>query len=218
MTYATHRYLGTLLYPELRARWNVHLDEEAFVYGCVKPDVSTLFIRHPHFWKISKKFVFKLMERLAKRELKPGKAHRSFSIELGIVMHYVADFFTSVHNMTPNPIREHIEFEKRLHELFIDGVDEATIAGFFNFRDELPNGATILARELSRRHARYEPNRETPEADLREIVGASVLVAGAIMDAVALNSGAASPRPVLQPESLPGRDLRASVPDTAGFR
>ncbi len=228
MTYATHRYLGTLLYPELRDRWDIALDEESFLYGCVKPDVTTLFVRHPHFWNISRRFALKRIARLCERKPKPAKAHRRFSEELGVALHYVADFFTAVHNLSPNPLRAHIEFERVLHEAFLTAVGQDSVAGHFNFRERLPGDTArdvsrSLAQELARRHARYAPDRSRPERDLHAIIGASVLVAAAVMDAVtlsagAINSGVASPRPGLPRETPQGRDLQASVPDIADFR
>ncbi len=234
MTYATHRLVGALLFEELSSGWEIRLDEEAFLYGCVKPDVTTLFVRHPHFWKLSRKFVFKRIERLCRKTLKPGKAHRKFSEELGVILHYVADFFTAVHNLSPNPIGAHIEFERILHEAFPAMADPAVIAGYFVFRDrpDRTEGDTdgaaggssgAICRELSRRHARYEPDRTDPEADIPWILGASVFVAAGIMDAAelssrALNTDEATRRPALLPGNRPDRAPRGSVRDIADFR
>ncbi len=218
MTYATHRYLGELLYPELCAGWNVRLNEEAFLYGCVKPDVSSLFIRHPHFWKLSKGYAFRLIEDLTSRRLKPGKAHRRFSEDLGILLHYVADFFTAVHNLSPNPIRDHLEFERQLHGLFLAEAGPETIGGFFTFRGEVPSAAAAIRGEIAERHRRYAPDRTRPDRDLREIQGACVFAAAAVMDAAELNICEASRRLGPQPGILPVPVPQGSAPDTADFR
>jgi len=204
----------------------MRLDEEAFLYGCVKPDVTSLFVRHPHFWKLSKKFVCKRIVKICRRSPKQGKAHRHFSEELGVILHYVADFFTAVHNLSPNPIRAHIEFERVLHEGFLEQATPATVAGYFNFRNPLTIDADGLSaeiaqginREIARRHARYAPDRGNPGGDIQGIVGACAFVAAAIMDAVRVNIDAAILRPAPLPETAQGRVLQGSVPDIADFR
>jgi hypothetical protein len=55
---------------------------------------------------------------LSKKRLVAGSVKPDVS-SLRIVLHYVADFFTAVHNITPNRLKDHLAFEERLHEQFL---------------------------------------------------------------------------------------------------
>jgi hypothetical protein len=192
MTYRTHAYFGTVLYPILRETWGFPLSRKRLVKGSIKPDMSSLFIRYPHFWKRSHKFVERKMRKLGRMTLSPGKKNGKFCETLGIVLHYVADYFTAVHNASPNPIREHMEYETRLHALFIERVDEESLRTSMRLiscgidpplgdADHGPaEGAKRALREL---RAAYRPDVADPANDIRFITVACLTVAARIMDA-----------------------------------
>ena len=206
MTHHTHRYLGNVLFPVICEAWNVTLSRKRFISGSVKPDFSSLFIRHPHFWRLSRKFIFRKIRKLAKRPIRPGKKNGRFSEDLGIVHHYVADFFTSVHNVTPNPIGEHLRFEAKLHEDFVRMVSEGTLrtalclirgtarkpyvaeADGERSADDERDSINAVLKEL---HGRYIPEKNSPLADVREILVACLAVTARVMDAATANASAA---------------------------
>jgi hypothetical protein len=191
MVYATHYYLGTLLYPVIRDAWGVPLSKKRFLRGCVKPDVCSLFIRHPHFWRLSKKFLKKRIRKLCGAELRAEKKNRKFSEHLGIVLHYTADFFTSVHNITPNDLKKHMAFERKLDEAFSKNVNEEAIAdALVRFRAKRGIAGTFAKgeceEELVWMHKTNNPEPKDVEYDIKEIIAACILVTCGIMDTVSV--------------------------------
>lgn len=62
------------------------------------------------------------MKKLSQKKIKNGKKNKKFSIELGIILHYIADFFTAVHNISPNKVLDHMTYEEKLHDAFLEQV------------------------------------------------------------------------------------------------
>jgi hypothetical protein len=196
MTYNSHLYLGSVLYPVIRERWDIPLSRKRFLYGCVKPDVTSLFVRHPHFWKYSKKFFFKKIGKLSKHRLSAEKKNKKYSEELGVVLHYAADFFTAAHNVTPNKLSEHIDFEARLHQTLLRTVSADSVRSRFRFAEELPGlsgdagNCVSLLEEISRLHKTYRADMTDATTDINRIVHASILIASALLNAATGDSAA----------------------------
>ena len=77
----------------------IRLDMAAFETGCVLPDKRLRYmILHPHFFDRSFSYVCRLMRRTL-REMQNGLLDFSkFSLRLGMICHYIADFFCHAHN------------------------------------------------------------------------------------------------------------------------
>lgn len=190
MTYHTHAYLGAILHPVICETWNVRLSRKRFIAGSVKPDRSSLFVRHPHFWGHSRAFVVRRIRKLSRRRLDPAKKNKRFSEDLGIVLHYVADFFTAAHNVRPNRLREHIAYEAALHEEFLAGVSAASVRNTLRLLGPTPSRAGASAETLLwELHARYSPSMAHPSADVREILLACLQVTSFIMEGAAADIG-----------------------------
>lgn len=176
MTYQTHAYLGAEIFPVICETWGIPLSRKRLIAGSIKPDRNSLFLRHPHFWKHSHRFIEKKIRKLALTTLVPGKKNKKFSEELGIVLHYVADFFTSAHNMKPNRIREHLAFEERLYRDFLAFVDTESLRNTMKMIDY---PVTSCLRHL---HSRFESDLSETSNDIREITVACLSITSYIMN------------------------------------
>lgn len=206
MMYLTHLLLADALLPAIEETWGVTLSRKRFRSGSVKPDASTLFVRHPHFWRHSRKFAVRKIARLARRRLTPGAKNGRFSEDLGIALHYVADFFTSAHNVRPNRLKAHLESEATLHEAFarLVSADSARTS----MRLILGTGARRLpriesdeegsrecvSRVLKDLHGRFVPALDEPLSDIREILVACLTVTALVMDATTAKARAEAER------------------------
>ena len=187
MTYQTHAYLGESIFPVICETWGVKLSRKRFVRGCVLPDMNTLFIRHPHFWRHSRKYIARKIAKLAQKTLKPGGKNKRFSENLGIILHYVADFFTSAHNSKSLGFRAHLEFEDRLHEEFLRLVDSKTIQSTLRLIDDRARNAEYGPGEiLENLHSAFKPSIDNPLNDIKGILVACLSVTDMIMDAAAV--------------------------------
>ncbi len=212
MMFHTHLYLADLILPPIEELWGISLSRKRFRAGSVKPDTTSLFVRHPHFWGLSRKFVEKRILRLARAEVTPDAKNGRFSEELGIVLHYVADFFTSVHNVRPNPIARHLASEQALHEAFLAHVGPDSVMTSFRLilgtgMRELRKEAACLAeadrggngrkrkrrdepivRALRELHGRFVPESGNAVHDVREILVACLTVTAFVMESAASSS------------------------------
>ncbi len=191
MTCQTHAYLATVLVQAIQSVWGVRLSRKRLVYGSIKPDVTSLFLRHPHFWRYSRDFLFRKVARLARMRFDRYEKNKKFSEALGVVLHYVADFFTAAHNVKPNRLREHLAYEERLHAAFARMADVATVRDAIRFvREGRPrvgtaNPSLSVAETLISLHSSYSPSLEDVERDVREILIACLTVTAVVMDSVA---------------------------------
>jgi len=176
MTYQTHAYLGAEIFPVICETWGITLSRKRLIAGSIKPDRNSLFFRHPHFWKHSHRFIEKKIRKLAHATLVAGKKNKKFSEELGIVLHYTADFFTSAHNMKPNKIREHLAFEERLHRDFLALVDSESLRNTLKMID-FP-----VTSSLRYRHNRFSSDMAETSNDIREITVACLTITSFIMN------------------------------------
>lgn len=79
--------------------YGVKLKRYSLIYGAIKPDVSTIFAKYPHYINLSLdnlcEMVYDIIETIEGRnELET----RAFARELGVVLHYIMDYFCRVHN------------------------------------------------------------------------------------------------------------------------
>jgi len=175
MTNQTHAYLGAEIFPVICETWGITLSRKRLIAGSTKPDRNSLFLRHPHFWKHSHRFIEKKIRKLAHTALVPGKKNKRFSEELGIVLHYVADFFTSAHNMKPNKIREHIAFEDKLYRDFCALVDSESLRNTMKMID-FP-----ATSNLRYQHSHFKTDMSETSHDIREITVACLTITSYIM-------------------------------------
>jgi hypothetical protein len=179
-------YLGTLLYPVICETWNIPINRKRFMYGCVKPDITSLFFTHPHFYRISRKFIFKKIEKMGRKKRGSEKKNKAFSEELGVVLHYIADFFTSVHNIIPNRLKEHIAFEDALFIDFKSTVTVESVRSYFLFLTNHIKTVADVRTEITRLHKANLCWTATTSYDIHEILLACITAITGIMNAVSV--------------------------------
>ncbi|MCD8308225.1 MAG: zinc dependent phospholipase C family protein [Clostridia bacterium] len=80
----------------------------AFYFGNIIPDILPFY--HPHYFKRSGKYVFKVLHKLAHK-----RSIFSF-FKRGIMCHYVSDFCCSAHVNGLGIIKEHNAYERALED------------------------------------------------------------------------------------------------------
>jgi len=185
MNWRTHEYLGRLMATVLREKWGDLIDERKFVEGCIKPDMTALFVTHPHFWKISKKYILRKIDHL-ERKTPHLRGKKKFSEQLGIVAHYVADFFTSAHNTVPNRILEHIAFEDELHQRFLSTVTADVVRTLLaSHPDKASSRHSSASRYLARTRSEYAANMSDCAKDIEPIIRVCINLTSMILASAA---------------------------------
>lgn len=95
----THILIASDVFYGIKENSIIKLDYFSFLYGNIKPDIDNTLISIPHYKKASFDFVMDIVDSI-KFETLPTyyEQLRTFSMNLGIVNHYLADFFCYAHN------------------------------------------------------------------------------------------------------------------------
>jgi hypothetical protein len=159
---STHIQYARQVRDHIFLRYGVRLKSKSLIYGSVKPDVSTIFAKYPHY--IDKSInntcgkVDLLINAIKSYE---DIESRWFARELGAVLHYVADYFCSVHNdingIKHNEGLKHIKYETRLNKYIkipmLEVCRECTNTLLDNELQKVM--AVSLCEYVRRRHRRY---------------------------------------------------------------
>ncbi len=111
MKIQNHYKIGCIIFKKL-ADNDMTLNKLAFIFGNLAPDLFLSFLYRPHLYTFAGPYVKKLLLRLYKSGASPACTVSSFY--LGMISHYVCDFFCYTH--TPafkGNIREHLLYEIR---------------------------------------------------------------------------------------------------------
>ncbi|EYE87555.1 hypothetical protein Q428_12650 [Fervidicella metallireducens AeB] len=120
MLISSHKIIGNIVCDVIEEKLNIKLDREGVLYGCELPDISPNFMLILHFKKYSFNFVLKLINRLISQGLPQEKSNlKIFSVNLGIILHYLADYFCYAHNRKKyNFLPLHLAYEYMLDNRF----------------------------------------------------------------------------------------------------
>lgn len=132
----THIVFSKILYEKCIKDLNFKLDKYKFMYGNIKPDIFCNYFKDNHTIKGSIQIVEEYSKELINAERSIGK----FSVELGVICHYVCDYFCIYHTekYNGNNIFEHIRYENRLHNKLLDMIKNKKIK---------INGENVLPKE-----------------------------------------------------------------------
>ena len=85
----------------------LHLHEKSFLFGNLFPDLILSFFWRRHEYAVSRKYLRKKIEKIKKKPL-------FFSFQLGVLTHYICDYFCYPHSRVYNEsMLQHILYEIR---------------------------------------------------------------------------------------------------------
>ncbi|MDR3539471.1 MAG: zinc dependent phospholipase C family protein [Desulfosporosinus sp.] len=97
MNIALHLEFSQVIRKAVEKELDIKLDALSFMYGNIKPDVIRTSI--PHYKHTAMEFVQTEIEKLASLKFNKSKKWlKHFSGRLGIITHYLADFFCYAHS------------------------------------------------------------------------------------------------------------------------
>ncbi len=95
----THIEIAATVLKTVERELSVRLDRAGFIYGSIKPDISPALVKILHFKEFSYEFVKQeITELMQYRFDESTKCTRKFSERLGVVIHYLADYFCYAHS------------------------------------------------------------------------------------------------------------------------
>lgn len=120
MMMKTHIKISKSLLGYLESEKNIYLDEKHFIYGNIKPDIFSKYKLRKHYMYESYDMVRTKIEYLASLDMKKLEKYytrASFSQEIGVACHFLADFFCVAHSERwefKNNMKIHLSYEKGL--------------------------------------------------------------------------------------------------------
>lgn len=117
----THRQIGKLIFKVVQKGFHVKLRRIALEYGSIKPDILPSMKSISHTKALSFHFVKELIDELLDKPIPLTKREmRRFSIKLGVLLHFISDYFCHVHNNgIDEPLRKHYLYERKLAKKLI---------------------------------------------------------------------------------------------------
>lgn len=116
MNKATHVLLGKHLYAYVKETFGILLDRDSFLLGNVLPDVCLNFLIRPH---VLNNYSFCIQSRIQKLlgTKQPSVVFdKSYSKQLGIICHYLSDYFCFPHRQDyVGDIVSHVHYERDLY-------------------------------------------------------------------------------------------------------
>jgi len=179
----THAIIASVIYEDVLKDHNIKLNKNNLIYGSIKPDIYSGLPKLKHFKPQSFTTICGEISNLSGGVVEDNRAAvASVSKKIGIVTHYVADYFCAPHNdrlTYKHHIIDHIKYENSLHQVF-----EETILGQ---KKIMPTSWLDFSRPeqvmnyLDELHKFYEDNSESFHNDLIGSLQATRSVASMIV-------------------------------------
>lgn len=112
----THNLIGRVIGKVIEKELKVKLKNKSLRLGCVMPDFIPSLIAIPHYKDSSFEYILKRIKMLENTPIPDkGENLRTFSQELGIILHFITDFFCFAHNNSDyDKMPLHIIYEFKL--------------------------------------------------------------------------------------------------------
>ncbi|OCZ49837.1 zinc dependent phospholipase C family protein [Dehalobacter sp. TeCB1] len=123
MVINTHRVLSTIIYDKTYENLNFRLEFNYFLWGNIKPDVIPNLVIKSHYKAESLDLVINEILKLSKTPdvFQNLKAYYAFSEKIGVICHFLSDFFCMPHNkqwfLNSSKMLSHLKYENKLNKM-----------------------------------------------------------------------------------------------------
>ncbi|MDK0979477.1 zinc dependent phospholipase C family protein [Clostridium perfringens] len=125
MLYKTHLEIGENTFNTIEGRGRNLIDKKSFLKGNVLPDISPKYRLKKHGRKQFEEIIEEKIANLSglsSDEIINNLGKEKFSIELGVICHFLCDFFSLPHDeewgFKESVTLKHVLYEKKLHKVF----------------------------------------------------------------------------------------------------
>lgn len=141
-----------MLYKNLKS--TIELDKGAFVYGNIKPDMTSKLLRYPHTLENYFLSVCNNVDSLLDDQV----SLKEFSFKIGEICHYVSDFFCEYHlgEQKFHRFKEHFLYELKLHFEFLLNNSYKVNSNAYGFKRNIP----AIIMELRKDYLSKEPSMQ----------------------------------------------------------
>lgn len=117
MDSVSHTHIARLLLPYIEAQTGIVIDQTAFFYGNLKPDLTGTYLTVRHYPSLMmEEVIHRIYVFCDKYTIEEAQTSRDFVVDLGEICHYITDFFTYPHNddIYHKNLLQHYIYEKRM--------------------------------------------------------------------------------------------------------
>lgn len=178
---STHIRLAEIIYKSLDNELKTKIRKSSFKYGNIKPDLNRMIIKFPHTIEGSFSHIIKEIEQLIDQVNSLNQMEkREFSQRLGIITHYIADYFCMPHNkcIMNNGLVKHLLYERKVSRLCKSTKDIRRS----NVKDDFNSASyTCIAEYITEKHGKYLMEAHSLSVDIEYAIQACVTVASIII-------------------------------------
>jgi hypothetical protein len=188
---SSHNVIGKTIYNYILANLGVKLSLQDIKNGCMMPDFHPKFMSIPHYKSKSFETIAQMILSLQNTNFSVSPKHMSrFSTDLGIILHYITDYFCYPHNdaeadKMPYHVFYEIKLDKELRKYISSPfwmLDmNLEVEGCSNFR-------TSLIDLIEVKHKRYMNERPNLLNDVIYGLQSCCVVASEVINSVILKS------------------------------
>ncbi len=150
----SHLRMGRILRREIVRRAHAVPNRVAFLLGNIRPDLSIKYRRIGHTRKESYEFLLQEIRELAQIPVY-GFCGIRYSMRLGILCHYLCDYFCVVHRDDyEGTLRNHLKYEKVLDCYFREH-KQSIVSSATEEEYDLSVDSKAIIGELTRTHDEY---------------------------------------------------------------
>lgn len=187
----THFIISKVVLEKVENRKTFFINEKHFIYGNIKPDISSKYLLNKHYLNESLSMILDKIKNLSNLTL--DSLNKYFPIsrlsqELGVICHFLCDFFTTPHSErwrfthSIDTINKHVSYEKGLNEF-------AKQINFFDTNINLNHKIdTDIDEFFHNLYSEYKENCTSFENDLKFSLHACCEVIDHILDSILINT------------------------------
>jgi hypothetical protein len=156
------------------------LDMKAFKNGCMIPDMRSEYKIFPHYKNQSFDYLQTLIRNLIENK---DDCDKNLSTQLGIISHYIVDYFCQVHNY---PVKAnivfHLLYETKLMLIIRGaGLSDLCQQQYNALPDELPQSAEAITSLIEQRHLLYLREIPSCQNDIKYAVQTAFIVVASLL-------------------------------------
>ncbi len=183
MDSVSHTRIARILLPYIEESCGVTFDNAAFIYGNLKPDLTGTYLTKRHNPSVMYDEVMDMIRDFVRTYTIGTTNGRDLSVDLGVICHYVTDFFTYPHNddIYGRCLLAHYIYEKRTSLRIAQRVDarkfERWVAPVIP-----PFTVEALIGRIGEMHARYKDEKPSIANDMVYICQITAMVVLSIIN------------------------------------
>ena len=182
----THYIISKSILENLESHKSFFISEKNFIYGNIKPDISSKYVVKKHYLEESLDMILEKIKYLCQLTLDSLKKYFSISKlsqELGVICHFLCDFFCTPHSERwefSHSMNRHVIYEKELNS-FAKTIDFSR----YNLKHKINNNIEEFFHSI---YSKYKSNEISYENDLIYSAQVCNTIVNHILDSILNNT------------------------------